>query len=138
MRRRKWLWMGFAALCAFAVVVGYLARPEDDFEVAALRAIHPKHEEVQTRDGLRSWSMEFDLPAAEIQRRASFLHGIPVTRSGGLGGLIFFPKPIGTGLLCAIEDYPAERRSRVRITEGLPLPWFTRSWFTLKYRLGLY
>jgi hypothetical protein len=37
MRRRKWLWLGFAALCALAVAIDYLARSKE--ELAKVRTL---------------------------------------------------------------------------------------------------
>src|SRR5690348_13853744 len=77
MRRKRWLWLAFAALCALAVAIGYLSRPEDNY--AFLRPYQPTEQLVEVKEDLITrgpphyWIHKFTFPPQATKAAEEFL-----------------------------------------------------------------
>jgi hypothetical protein len=137
---QKWLWFGFAALCALGVVLGYLAHPVD--ELTALRSLHPI-ESVRLDDKIHLWTLDFKvapqivmakLPLPLGARSDDYIPprprsiGLREFPSGNLFSLSVFDRRyanVRAGVTCSVT-----------VVEQPQRPWYSRSWIALRQRLG--
>jgi hypothetical protein len=133
MRRRKWLWIGSAALCAIPVVVGYLARPED--ELSAALQLQPVVLEGVTYSPLYRPCTSYTfraplslllsrLPGEMMLTRYSRLTHYEIRLPSGRWGFVEEPPPG--------EPITLYLWTRARAEP----PWYTQAWVTLKHHLG--
>jgi hypothetical protein len=134
MRRKKWLWISFAALCAFAVAIGWLGRSGNDYELDALRSLHPLAVHETHEAGKRVTRFDFKLTRDEVLRRAPFLK--KATVMGMSSGRMIEPMTLESGMSCDIQSYYPSITT-LWLSDGPPQPWYSRAWLTLKHRVGL-
>lgn len=134
MRRRKWLWIGAGAICALAVLIGYLVRPLDRF--AALRKLAVKEEVFLDTDlnAPRVFSVHrfyFDIPIADVR---PLLPGSVTPGISWNPGEEFYDLPDGASIQL-LQSVPfhkclAQTNEQVR-------PWYQQAWSAIKIRLGM-
>lgn len=146
MKSRKWLWIGFGALCGLAVWVGWLARPED--ELAGMMRLHPGDKPF--RGGFFSRNdvaTEYDFRAST----ASVLAALPGSkRATGRQSLVLMVPPLmsftyevrlPSGNVAMVADCSGsntfEGTTCIAIVFASDRPWYERAWSTIKCRLGL-
>jgi hypothetical protein len=138
MRWKKWLWIGFAALCAFAVAIGYLRRPED--ELAGVNSLHPvvqRAPEYLKPPGSHLYFREQSpavlrlLPGRRLGTEST--QGID---SSTVTTDLELPSGRRASLTEAHSNYEGD--SCVLVVYDDSRPWYTRAWLTLKHRLGLH
>lgn len=138
MKSRKRLCIAFGALCALAVLVGWLARPED--ELAGIMQLHPTIEvRGNPNEGPVDTVYSFRVSPFEVARA---VHGrIREPRVSGVGapdaslelrnGRFLDVLNLSShthrpdGIKCVVYYQPDD------------WPWYDRAWATIKYRLGL-
>jgi hypothetical protein len=145
MRRKKWLWLGFAALCVFAVAIGWLARPVD--ELSALRQFQPEiystvpwfedpanpREQVVRYEFTQAPKLiiaKLPLPSGATPDDFRLNSGPQFGRFFQLSDgrrfvFIEYYRPIDKPMTCAVEVYKGTGA------------WYTQAWLILKHRLGL-
>jgi hypothetical protein len=136
MRRKKWLWLGFAALCAFTLAIGWPSRPED--ELVGLRALHPRETTVLRPDGNTALHFEFNTTPQVVIDHLRLPKGLAlsdfVVPYAQFRRTVPHTLPSGRTLELWVR-YPGV--CVVEVPFGEPDPWYTQAWLTLKHCLGL-
>ncbi|MFI5385994.1 MAG: hypothetical protein ACHQ50_07720 [Fimbriimonadales bacterium] len=126
MMSRKRLWIAVGALCALAVGVAYLARPED--ELAAMMRLHP------TIENLGLEATAFTFPSGSTHVLASIPGPrVPYPLIHDHAPLLEIILPSGR-----IGDFYSGKHGTCQfVINGPDAPWYQRAWSTIKHRLGL-
>jgi hypothetical protein len=141
MRRRKGLWIGFAALCLLSLAVGWLVRPEDEL-AEAMRLFppgkHPFHDNKGAVTGTDYFFIDTsDTVLRTLPGRRKFpTKGHPLAAGYNVVE-IELPSGRRAVLDCWVPGPHEEKSCRLSVYEDAPKPWYTRAWLTLKHRLGL-
>ncbi|MFI5384807.1 MAG: hypothetical protein ACHQ50_01695 [Fimbriimonadales bacterium] len=141
MKSRKRLWIAVGSLCALAILVGWLARPEDEFRT--LRSLHPIGERSYPNEALDAtdWIFSFKATPGLVMARLPLPpHAKPADYIGWNQKIYEFPSGntfvfdidggldrIGPPLTCEVGLREFHRKRA----------WYQRAWSTIKNRLGL-
>jgi hypothetical protein len=129
MRRKKWLWLGFAALCGLGVLAAMPSRGVDDVSWLA-RPLGQEPYAYGSRHGTRFYFA----PPRDVKR----LPGVTSISDKPYRRVVrgFLP----TGQYCEAEStglVGGLAATSVEI-DDFPTPWYTRAWITLKHCIGLH
>jgi len=135
MKPRKWLWIAAAALCAFAVLIGYRAHPVD--ELVGIMRLQPViyNYKQEPGDDQRVTGYTFTAPPSSV------LAAIPGQKTGlptdpGVAQSFDVVLPSGSRAYLYVATFPDEHKTCV-LTVFSRLPWYERAWSWIKSRLGL-
>ncbi|MFI5385993.1 MAG: hypothetical protein ACHQ50_07715 [Fimbriimonadales bacterium] len=134
MRSRKRFWIAIGALCALAIAIGYLARPED--ELAGLRSLNPKEEVRYDSPERRELTFSFHAPPEVVLTK---LPGVKGAQGTPYISNVMYSLPSkdsfilvsgqdwnrNTGSTCIVDFFEWKRS------------WTERAWSAIKHRLGL-
>ncbi|MFI5384831.1 MAG: hypothetical protein ACHQ50_01815 [Fimbriimonadales bacterium] len=144
MRSRKRLWIAVGALCALALGIGWLARPED--ELAGVMRLHPRvkvdYEPNRPREIFLT-EYDFWAPVAQVmaavpgRKRPSGPIGVMDSNPMGATYEIAVPSGRRVSLWDYRELETSDRSTCILLVFGDRRPWYQRAWSRMKYRLGL-
>jgi hypothetical protein len=140
MRRRTWLWIGFAAISALALAAGYLIRPMEELE--ALRSLHPIKTKTVVQGSMTTRIFAFAEPPELVMAKLPLPPGSKPSRylRPVMGALPpSYRLPSGNSFSFGIySGYPSDGPGTCYvIVEEFARPWHLRAWCNLKHRLGL-
>lgn len=133
MKRRRWLFWFFGALCALTLAIGYLARPED--ELAGIMRLHPYVESgfppgkvpepgEDAKDYYFTTPIKDVLAALPGQKRAA-VQGYLIALPSGRFARLIDPAIRERGETCVVWVF------------GSGDAWYLQTWRTIKRRLGI-
>jgi hypothetical protein len=135
-RRRKWLVWTFGIVCALALGLGFLARPED--ELAGIRRLRPttkpyKDPFSELDPGDRVPGTEYDFVSDPSVVKAA----LPGTWYAGKHphNTFAFQLPSGRRGIFTILDSGAKPTTCTWLIFENPNPWYQQAWENIKHRL---
>jgi hypothetical protein len=133
MRRKKWLWLGFAMLCALAVAIGWLAKSDDD--LAGLEPLHPSVTMHVLNSQVVSTEYGLHVPATAVLAalRCKSVKDITGGRTAPPRG---YDLVLPSGRKALLTEFAITQPYCVLLLDGDYWPWYARAWITLKRRLG--
>ncbi|MFI5384832.1 MAG: hypothetical protein ACHQ50_01820 [Fimbriimonadales bacterium] len=134
MRSRKRVWIGLGALCALALGIGWLARPED--ELAGVMRFHPRSQDapgidLATRATFGATLFTFTASPREV---VAAVPGHKELRWGGIQ--IVLPSGRRSKFIEGSSASQAGETCALLVCDD-PRPWYQRAWSRMRYRLGL-